>query len=49
MLNQEAGSDSTLSEIRELLGTTRKYAVPYCEYLDRTGFTRRDGDLRFLT
>jgi len=43
------GEGATLSEIRELLGTTRKYAVPYCEYLDRTGFTRRDGDLRFLT
>ena len=38
----------TLSQIREFLGTTRKYAVPLCEYLDRTGFTRRDGDLRFL-
>ena len=36
----------TLSEIREMLGTTRKYAVPICEYLDRTGFTVRDGDLR---
>ena len=26
-------------------GTTRKYAVPLCEYLDRIGLTRRDGDL----
>jgi selenocysteine-specific elongation factor len=43
-----AGEGLTLSEIRELLGTTRKYAVPYCEYLDRTGFTRREGDVRFL-
>jgi len=42
------GAGMTLSEIRELLGTTRKYAVPYCEYLDRSGFTRREGDLRFL-
>jgi selenocysteine-specific elongation factor len=42
------GRGLTLSEIRELLGTTRKYAVPYCEYLDRTGFTRREGDVRFL-
>ncbi|MBC8869169.1 MAG: selenocysteine-specific translation elongation factor [Planctomycetes bacterium] len=42
------GKGATLSEIRELLNTTRKYAVPYCEYLDRTGFTRRDGDLRYL-
>jgi selenocysteine-specific elongation factor len=42
------GAGVTLSEIRELLSTTRKYAVPYCEYLDRIGFTRRQGDLRFL-
>jgi selenocysteine-specific elongation factor len=39
---------ATLSQIREILGTTRKYAVPYCEYLDRIGFTRRDGDMRTL-
>lgn len=38
----------TLSQIRELLKTTRKYAVPYCEYLDRIGFTERQGDLRTL-
>jgi selenocysteine-specific elongation factor len=38
----------TVSQIRELIGTSRKYAVPLCEYLDRTGFTRRDGDHRFL-
>ena len=37
----------TMSEIRERLGTSRKYAIPICEYLDRTGFTRREGDLRF--
>ena len=43
-----AGRGATLSEIREWLATTRKYAVPYCEYLDRIGFTRRDGDQRFL-
>ena len=36
----------TVAEIRDLLGTTRKYAVPLCEYLDRTGTTRREGDLR---
>ena len=43
-----AGEGRTVSQIRELLGTTRKYAVPLCEYLDRRGFTRREGDLRFL-
>jgi len=42
------GEGVTLSQIRDGLGTTRKYAVPICEYLDRVGFTRRDGDLRFL-
>ena len=38
----------TVADIRDLLGTTRKYAVPLCEYLDRTGLTRREGDLRVL-
>ncbi len=42
------GEGLTLSQIREILGTTRKYAVPLCEYLDRIGFTRRQGDLRVL-
>jgi selenocysteine-specific elongation factor len=42
------GEGMTLSEIRELLGTTRKYAVPYCEYLDRMGVTQRDRDVRYL-
>lgn len=42
------GRGATLSEIREVLATTRKYAVPYCEYLDRSGFTRREGDVRYL-
>ena len=41
------GASATVAEIRDLLGTTRKYAVPFCEYLDRIGVTRRDGDLRF--
>jgi len=36
-----------MAEIRDALGTTRKYAVPLCEYLDRTGFTVRKDDLRF--
>lgn len=40
------GNGLTVAEIRDLLGTTRKYAVPLCEYLDRVGVTRREGDLR---
>jgi selenocysteine-specific elongation factor len=43
-----SGAGATVAEIRDLLGTTRKYAVPFCEYLDRVGVTRRDNDLRFL-
>jgi selenocysteine-specific elongation factor len=42
------GKGITVSELREVLATTRKYAVPLCEFLDRTGFTRRQGDLRVL-
>jgi len=37
-----------LTEIKDILKTTRKFAVPVAEYLDRTGFTRREGDLRAL-
>jgi selenocysteine-specific elongation factor len=36
-----------VSAVRERLGTSRKYAVPLLEHLDRTGVTRRSGDLRF--
>jgi selenocysteine-specific elongation factor len=42
------GQGMTVSEIREALNTTRKYAVPFCEYLDRIGLTQRQGDLRTL-
>jgi selenocysteine-specific elongation factor len=45
---REAGDAGiTVSALREGLGTTRKYAVPLLEHLDRTGVTRRSGDLRF--
>jgi selenocysteine-specific elongation factor len=37
-----------VSDVRDLLGITRKHALPYCEYLDRIGVTRREGDLRYL-
>ncbi|MFO0910186.1 MAG: selenocysteine-specific translation elongation factor [Isosphaeraceae bacterium] len=43
-----AGGSITMSEFRDLLGTTRKYAVPLGEYLDRIGLTRREGDARRL-
>ncbi|MBN1855190.1 MAG: SelB C-terminal domain-containing protein, partial [Pirellulales bacterium] len=43
----EKGS-MTLGEIRELFETSRKYAVPICEYFDRIGLTERRGDDRVL-
>ncbi len=42
------GNEITMAELRDLLGTTRKYAVPIGEYLDRIGLTRREGDVRRL-
>ncbi len=42
------GSRITMAELRDLLGTTRRYAVPIGEYLDRIGLTVREGDLRRL-
>ncbi len=42
----QTGTGTTVAEIRDLLGTSRKFAVPLCEYLDRVGVTRREGDLR---
>jgi selenocysteine-specific elongation factor len=48
MFLEAGGGGLTVAEICDLLGTTRKYAVPLGEYLDRSSVTRRDGDLRFL-
>ncbi len=42
------GSTMTMAELRDLLGITRKHAVPIGEYLDRIGLTRREGDVRRL-
>jgi len=36
----------TVAEIRDALGTTRKFALPICAILDSTGVTRRREDLR---
>jgi len=37
---------ATVAEIRDALGTTRKYALPLLAQLDSTGVTRRRGDYR---
>jgi len=36
----------TVAEVREELGTSRKYALPLLAHLDRTGVTRRREDVR---
>jgi selenocysteine-specific elongation factor len=38
----------TVSEFKDHLGTSRKYAVPLLEYLDRQKVTRREDDYRVL-
>ena len=38
----------TVAQFRDLVGASRKYVVPLLEYLDRVGYTRRDGDVRVL-
>lgn len=44
----ENESSFTVARFRDAVGTTRKYAVPLLEFLDRSGFTMRDGDVRTL-
>jgi selenocysteine-specific elongation factor len=44
----ETSGPLTVAQIRDVLGTTRKYAVPLCEWLDASGATRRQGDTRGL-
>ena len=36
----------TVAQVRDALGTTRKYLLPLLAILDGTGVTRRRGDLR---
>ncbi len=41
--------EGTASDLKTTLGTTRKFAVPLLEHLDRAGVTRRSGSIRTLT
>jgi selenocysteine-specific elongation factor len=38
----------TLARVRDMFGTTRKYAQALLEHLDHTNVTRRVGDARVL-
>ncbi len=39
---------ATASELRQLLGTTRRVLIPFLEHLDKIGLTLREGDRRRL-
>lgn len=41
-------SEFTVADVRDLLGTTRKYIVPLMEHLDASGVTIRTGNIRRL-
>ena len=38
----------TLAQFRDVIGTSRKYALALLEYFDRQGITRKEGDARVL-
>jgi len=38
----------TVGDLRDLAGTSRKYAIPMLEHLDSLRITQRDGDKRVL-
>jgi selenocysteine-specific elongation factor len=44
----QAQGGVTVAQVREALGSSRKFVVPFLEYLDRIGFTKRVGDVRHL-
>ena len=44
-----ANGPATASQLREKIGTSRRVIIPFLEYLDRKGVTRRNGDQRVLT
>ena len=39
---------ATAGELRDVLGVSRKYAIPLLEYFDAQGLTKREGDVRVL-
>jgi selenocysteine-specific elongation factor len=43
-----ADKQMTMAQFRDLIGTSRKYAVPLLEWFDARGITVRSGDFRML-
>ncbi len=44
----EKNGRMTVAEFRDVVGTSRKFAVPLLEYFDKQKITKRDGDYRVL-
>jgi selenocysteine-specific elongation factor len=44
--NLPSATAVSASQVRETLGLSRKYVIPFLEYCDRQGISVRDGDLR---
>jgi len=42
------GQEVTITSVRELFGTSRKYTLAVLEHMDSKGITRRAGDVRFV-
>jgi selenocysteine-specific elongation factor len=42
------GSAYVPAQLRDVLGFSRKYLIPFLEFCDRTGLTERRGDGRIL-
>jgi len=48
-ISQRVGQGpTTVAQVRDLLGSSRKYVLALLEHLDRTGVTVREGDIRRL-
>jgi len=44
----ETNGSLTLAQLRDLLGTSRKYAQALIEYFDKIHITKKDGDVHYL-
>ena len=42
------GREITITTVRDIFGTSRKYTLAVLEYMDSKGLTRRVGDSRFV-
>ena len=42
------GQEVTITSVRELFGSSRKYTLAVLEHMDSKGLTRRTGDVRFV-